>query len=49
MKIEKVGAKGGPTPEDLPPGSMKAEFTLSIYFEPQSINDLPTSTASAGN
>jgi Tfp pilus assembly protein PilO len=47
MKVEKSGAKGGPVPENLPPGSMRAEFTLSIYFEPQTMNDLPTSTASA--
>ncbi len=47
MTIEKASAKGGPEDEGLPPGSMKAEFTLSIYFEPQTMNDLPTSTASA--
>jgi type IV pilus assembly protein PilO len=47
MKIEKVGAKGGPKDESLPPGSMKAEFILSIYFEPQNVAGQTTSTASA--
>jgi Tfp pilus assembly protein PilO len=47
MKVEKAGAKGGPQSENVPPGSMRAEFTLSIYFEQQRLNDLPTSTASA--
>lgn len=32
IKLERVSGKN---PEDLPPGSMKADFTLSIYFESQ--------------
>jgi Tfp pilus assembly protein PilO len=49
MKVEKAGAgtKVGPQPEDLPPGSMRAEFTLSIYFEQQPSSGMSTSTASA--
>jgi Tfp pilus assembly protein PilO len=49
MKVEKAGAgtKVGPQPEDLPPGSMRAEFTLSIYFEQQPSPGMSTSTASA--
>jgi type IV pilus assembly protein PilO len=35
LKLERANGKGGPKDEDLPPGSMKAEFTLSIYFQPQ--------------
>ena len=35
LKLERADGKGGPKDEDLPPGSMKAEFTLSIYFQPQ--------------
>jgi len=33
MHLERIGARGGSL-EELPPGSMKAEFVLSIYFEP---------------
>jgi type IV pilus assembly protein PilO len=35
MKLQKLGAGGAN--KDLPTGIMKAEFTLSIYFEPQSM------------
>ena len=33
LKIERSGGRGA-SRSDLPPNSMKAEFTLSIYFEP---------------
>lgn len=33
MILERAGGKG-PKSEQLPPGSMKAEYTLSIYFQP---------------
>lgn len=33
LRLQRAGAHGGPQTADLPPGSMKAEFTLSIYFE----------------
>ena len=32
LHIERVGGATGPKPDDMPPGSMRAEFTLSIYF-----------------
>ena len=32
LKMERLQAQGGD--EDVSPGSMKTEFTLSIYFEP---------------
>lgn len=33
LSIERLGSGVGPQPDDVPPGSMKAVFTLSIYFE----------------
>ena len=33
LSLQRAGSHGGPQTSDLPPGSMKAEFTLSIYFE----------------
>jgi type IV pilus assembly protein PilO len=36
IKLERAdGTKTGPEKEALPPGSMKADFILSIYFQPQ--------------
>jgi type IV pilus assembly protein PilO len=35
LKLERADGKSAPDAELLPPGSMKADFTLSIYFEPQ--------------
>lgn len=35
LKLERAKAKAGVKDEDLPPGSMNASFTLSIYFQPQ--------------
>jgi type IV pilus assembly protein PilO len=36
LKLQRATAKKERGMEDLPPGSMAAEFTVSIYFEPQS-------------
>jgi type IV pilus assembly protein PilO len=33
LKLERAGIGSGPQPVDAMDGSMKAEFTLSIYFE----------------
>lgn len=35
IKIEKAQPAAGGKEDAMPPGSMKAEFILSIYFEPQ--------------
>ena len=35
MKLARIGGARGSNDEDTPPGSMRAEFTLSIYFKPQ--------------
>jgi type IV pilus assembly protein PilO len=35
MKLERAAGKGGPTDNNIPPGFMKADFVLSIYFEPK--------------
>jgi len=35
MDLTRIGVKDKPDDNDLPPGSMRAEFTLSIYFEPK--------------
>jgi type IV pilus assembly protein PilO len=37
LKLERASVKTTSAKEELPPGSMVAEFTLSIYFEPQSL------------
>ena len=34
MKLERLIPSRGPRTGDIAPGAMKAEFTLSIYFEP---------------
>jgi Tfp pilus assembly protein PilO len=34
MKLERMTAKRSRRDEDLAPGTMKAEFTLSIYYQP---------------
>lgn len=52
LKLERAGGdlaapskKGGSTSqEQLPPGSMEAEFLLSIYFEPQNREPQPVPT-----
>ncbi len=52
MKIEKAKPPASGDKEDaLPPGSMKTEFILSIYFEPQGANSTAnrSASASAGN
>jgi len=36
MEIKRSDERGGPSRSELPPGFMRADFTLSIYFEPQS-------------
>ncbi len=36
LHIERASYRGGPGSENLPEGSMTAEFILSIYFEPNS-------------
>lgn len=33
LKLERLGRRGGGNDEDIRPGTAKAEFTLSIYFE----------------
>jgi type IV pilus assembly protein PilO len=33
MKLLRLAGTSGPAPDDATPGSMRAEFTLSIYFE----------------
>lgn len=35
LKLERADNKPGRDKDQLPPGSMTAEFTLSIYFQPQ--------------
>ena len=35
MKLVRLGGARGTNNPDTPPGSMRAEFTLSIYFKPQ--------------
>lgn len=35
MQIKRGGERSGPNRTELPPGYMRAEFTLSIYFEPR--------------
>lgn len=35
MEMKRSESRTGPNRSDLPPGSTRAEFTLSIYFEPQ--------------
>lgn len=56
MKIEKAtgpasnfapNGKSTRAPDSLPPGSMKAEFILSIYFEPQGLSSGNSVSASA--
>ncbi len=47
MKIEKAKPAAGGRVDAMPPGSMKAEFILSIYFEPQRGSSSSSSTASA--
>lgn len=47
MKIEKAQPVAGDKDDQLPPGSMKTEFVLSIYFEPQGSNPNANTTASA--
>ncbi len=47
MKIEKAQPLAGDKDDQLPPGSMKTEFVLSIYFEPQGGNPNANTTASA--
>ena len=32
LKLKKISQLSGPKKDDLPPGSVSAEFTLSIYF-----------------
>ncbi|MHC5114998.1 MAG: type IV pilus inner membrane component PilO [Planctomycetota bacterium] len=34
MELERTAARGPVAHADLPPGAVKASFTLSIYFEP---------------
>lgn len=34
MKLERAANRGGPASAELPPGAMRASFTLSIYFKP---------------
>jgi type IV pilus assembly protein PilO len=34
LRLERSDGRGGPGKEALPPGAMRAEFTLSIYFQP---------------
>jgi type IV pilus assembly protein PilO len=41
LEIERAGSSSLRTSQtELPPGAMKASFTLSIYFEPESKNEL---------
>ena len=47
MKIVKAVPLAGDQADQLPPGSMKSEFILSIYFEPQGAGAKSNSTASA--
>lgn len=47
MKIEKAKPATTDKADSLPPGSMKAEFILSIYFEPQGASANSSTTASA--
>jgi type IV pilus assembly protein PilO len=35
LKLARAAGKPGTPQDEMPPGSMRAEFTLSIYFEPQ--------------
>jgi len=34
MELERTTARGPVSRTDLPPGAVRASFTLSIYFEP---------------
>lgn len=50
MKIEKAKpVANGDKDDALPPGSMKAEFILSIYFEPQGAGASANRSASAAS
>lgn len=50
IKIEKAKPAAGGKEDALPPGSMKSEFILSIYFEPQGSSSANKSaSASAAN
>ena len=52
MKIEKAKPAAGGKEDALPPGSMKSEFILSIYFEPQGASSAAnnrSASASTGN
>jgi Tfp pilus assembly protein PilO len=35
LHLERIDQKRTPNDGDLPPGAMRAEFTLSIYYEPE--------------